>query len=223
VEANEELSIELHRLREDRESPLRRYGNPLQNNPPHRISLAAWGSEIAADLDARFGDLVAIEVGHLDYPAQTLKHSRDFSVRPPLVDPQQVVIIPAEPQAVRSGRDLRSSIVVQNLTSEALVIQTNGVVQSVIVDPNDGTVVGSFAGAQHLPLVRFRVDPRATLTVPILVGTASLRPELGYAVPVGEWALEAILEVEGKDGRRTPPSPRGDRQRTLSMPIDVLP
>jgi hypothetical protein len=41
----------------------------------------------------------------------------------------------------------------------------------------------------------------------ILVATASLVPELGYAIPQGQWAIDLDLEVAGKGRFRTPPLP----------------
>jgi hypothetical protein len=44
-------------------------------------------------------------------------------------------------------------------------------------------VDGGFSGFQTLPLVVFRVAPGQTGRVPLLIGTASFTPRLGYAVP----------------------------------------
>jgi hypothetical protein len=47
-------------------------------------------------------------------------------------------------------------------------------------------------GAQQLPLVIFRVPPGQTGQVPLLIGTASATPHLGYAIPPGDWGIEAL-------------------------------
>jgi hypothetical protein len=68
-------------------------------------------------------------------------------------------------------------------------------------------VVGGFSGLQHLPGVPFSVRPHFSTVVPLVVGTASVVPQLGYAVPVGEWALDAVLDVHGLGRYRTPRLP----------------
>jgi hypothetical protein len=41
---------------------------------------------------------------------------------------------------------------------------------------------------------------RLRVRIPLLVGTASSRPELGYAVPPGEWGIQVTLKL-GQDPR----------------------
>ncbi|MGZ0146694.1 hypothetical protein ACXJJ3_06455 [Kribbella sp. WER1] len=43
----------------------------------------------------------------------------------------------------------------------------------------------------------FAVEARSSRSIPLLIGTASVVPELGYAVPPGEWGLEIVLAPEG--------------------------
>lgn len=86
------------------------------------------------------------------------------------------------------------------------MVATNGMVTARVVDPGTGEVVGGYAGAQTMPLVRFQAEPGQSVTIPLLVGTASSVPELGYAVPPGSWAIDAVLKLE--DGTyRTPRFP----------------
>ena len=44
----------------------------------------------------------------------------------------------------------------------------------------------------------------ATVRVPLLIGTASFTPRLGYAVPAGLWGLAVDLAIEAVGQRRTP-------------------
>lgn len=39
----------------------------------------------------------------------------------------------------------------------------------------------------------FSVPPGGTTPVPLLVGTDSFDPDLGYAVPPGEWGIQVTL------------------------------
>ena len=77
-----------------------------------------------------------------------------------------------------------------------------------------GEVVGGFSGAQHLPLIIFRVAPEQNGRVPLLIGTASFTARLGYAVPAGDWGVQATLTL-GPDLRDSP------RRRTPVLPLTI--
>jgi hypothetical protein len=205
----EELADLLDRLKNEPGHPLRGFSNPRRNQPPFPVRLAAWATELAAELDARYGDFIDLQVGHLNYPERTLRSVHRLTARP--LDPLRVAVVAVEHLEVRSGYDVRSTVLIENRDEHPLVLRTNGVVQSVIVDPANGDVIGSFADAQILPLVRVQADPRQAISAPMLIGSASLRPELDYAVPPGRWALEAILEVE-----------EVGRYRSSQLPITVV-
>ncbi|TCC33400.1 hypothetical protein [Kribbella sindirgiensis] len=42
----------------------------------------------------------------------------------------------------------------------------------------------------------FPIQPQQSSRVPVLIGTASVDPELGYAVPPGPWGLAVSLHTE---------------------------
>jgi hypothetical protein len=87
-------------------------------------------------------------------------------------------------------------------------------VTAAVVDPATGEVVGGFHGAQTLPLIMFRVAPGATERIPLLIGTASFTPRLGYTVPAGTWGIEATLDLG--------PNPRGPiRRRTPVLSLTI--
>jgi hypothetical protein len=69
-------------------------------------------------------------------------------------------------------------------------------VTALVVDPQTGHVVGGFAGAQLAVFICFRVPPQATERVPLLIETASFRPELGYTVPPGSWGMQVPLVLQ---------------------------
>jgi hypothetical protein len=83
-----------------------------------------------------------------------------------------------------------------------------------VVDPQTGEVVGGFAGAQRLRLVIFRVAPGQAEQIPLLIGTASGTPRLGYAIPPGEWAIQVTLTL----GLHPGDSPR---RRTPLLPLTI--
>ncbi|MFF0271121.1 hypothetical protein [Kribbella sp. NPDC004536] len=88
-------------------------------------------------------------------------------------------------------------LLVTNRSAKDEVLITMGELSSVVTD-GSGNVVGRFAGPHPLPRVGFAVGARETRPVPVLIGTASLVPELGYAVPPGEWTLVVALGTEGE-------------------------
>ena len=54
---------------------------------------------------------------------------------------------------------------------------------------------GGDTGAVSLALVIVVISPGATRQNPVLVGTDSLRPDLGYALPPGEWGAQTTLRL----------------------------
>jgi hypothetical protein len=203
----DELTELLDQLRDDPERPLLGSSDPRRNQPPFRVSLAPWAVDIATCLTARFGDAVTVEVGHLQYLTRTPASIRPTALRHPLLNPLHTTVTAPADLQLRSGHDLRSTIFIESLGEKPLVVRTNAIVQSVIVDPTNGDVVGDFVGAQILPLVRLRVDPGQVIPGEILIGSASLRLGLGYSVPPGQWAFEAILDIEGLGLQRSPQLP----------------
>jgi hypothetical protein len=100
------------------------------------------------------------------------------------------------PATVRSGQTLRHGLLVRNLTGQELTIATNGQVTAVVVDPRTGQVIGGFAGAQTLVGIYFRVAAGVTERIPLLVGTASFAPDLGYTLPSGSWGIQVPLNLQ---------------------------
>ena len=88
-----------------------------------------------------------------------------------------------------------------------LTIKTNGHFTAMVFDTRTGDVVGGYWGAQRIPLITFAVFPGDHTTIPLLVGTVSFVPELGYTVPAGLWAMATDLHLG--DGRvvRSPSLP----------------
>jgi hypothetical protein len=164
---------------------------------------------LAGQLADRYGDAVDLTVGFLHYPNSELDPSPDSLRRPPLPErppllPDDVVASLEEDLRVRSGQDLSSHLIVENRRSVDIQVNTNGQVTARVLDPNTEELVGAFAGAQTLPLVRFRVLPGESVAIPLLIGTASPAARLGYATPPGEWVIEVTLTLEGQGNYRTP-------------------
>ncbi len=217
----DELRPILARLRDGQRGTLLEFPDPRDQEgqpPPYQIVLAPTAVAIAEDLHRRFGDGVRLTVGRLPYPSgrppdRPLDH---LIVQPPgeMLGPGEAAVRLDGPATVRSGETLRHALLVRNLTGRVLPIATNGNLTAVVVDPQTGQVVGGFAGAQTMPLIMFSVAPGNTERIPLLIGTASFRPDLGYAVPPGSWGILVPLDLEWDPYTR-------ERRRTPVLPLTI--
>lgn len=112
-----------------------------------------------------------------------------------------------EDLVLRSGHSGRVGLLLHNLGSEQIQLVTNGSLTALVVDPITREVVGGFSGAQVLPMVPFTAAPGGAVHVPLLVGTASLVPALGYAIPPGQWAIRTTLKLVSGRSLSTPTLP----------------
>jgi hypothetical protein len=221
VTAWDELKPVLARLRDQQPGVLARYpvldSDLVERTPPIRIALHPWGADAAEELHRQFGDNVELTVGFLPYPPgrPSRRRRQGAPVQPPaLLDPREVTVALDGPAAVSSGHTLHHYLTVQNLTGSELQIATNGRVTGSVVDPQTGETVGGFSGAQTVPLIVFRAVPGGSVQLPLLVGTASNRPQLGYTVPPGEWGIQVTLNLA--------PDPHDSaRRRTPILPLTI--
>src|SRR6266536_1128808 len=217
----DELRPVLTRLRDDHRETLLEFPDPRHGEgqpPPYQITLAPTAVAVAEDLHRRFGDNVQLTVGRLPYPpGRHPDRPLDHLIRQPpgeLLGPQQAEVRLDGPAIVQSGATLRHGLLMRNLTSRVLPIATNGNVTAVVLDPQTRQVVGGFAGAQIMPLIMFRVAPGNTERIPLLIGTASFRPDLGYTVPPGSWGIQVPLDLEWDPYTRA-------RRRTPVLPLTI--
>jgi hypothetical protein len=216
----DELKPVIARLRDQQPGALARYPSldaELVRTPPIQIHLTPWAADAAGELHRQFGDDVELTVGWLPYPpgrpVRTRRRSAPSEL-PDLLDPDKVTVALDEPAVVRSGHTLSHQLMVHNLARSELQLATSGTVTAVVVDPQTGETVGGFSGAQILPLKIIRVIPGDSMRIPLLIGTASSRPQLGYAVPPGEWGIQVTLKL-GPDPRDSP------RRRTPILPLTI--
>jgi hypothetical protein len=214
----DELKRVLARLRDEQPGTLTQYPMPEVDQgrkPPFRIHLAPWATATAEQLHQQFGGDVDLTVGALPYPPgrQPRPATADGQL-PELLDPHEITAALDGPAVVGSGHTLRHGLLLHNHTTAELQIATNGQVTAQVVDPGTGQVVGGYSGAQRLPLVVFRVAPGRSGRIPLLIGTASTAPRLGYTIPAGNWGLQATLTL----GLRPRTSPR---RRTPILPLTI--
>ncbi|MGD0985797.1 MAG: hypothetical protein ABSA65_18610 [Acidimicrobiales bacterium] len=193
--------------------------------PPFEIHLQPRATDAAESLHRRFGDDVELVVGFLRHPQRQPRRqhtgARDDI---PDMDPKSMAVELDAPIIVASGRTVRVALRVHNLSADTIVICTNGQVTAQVLDPDTRAVVGRFAGGQILPGIYFRAAPGETVVVPVLVGTASFSPDLGYVLPAGVWAIQVVLELEDENAtgwQRGTGRPGRRQVRTPLLPITV--
>jgi len=225
VTAWDELKPVLARLRDQQPGLLASYPSLgpdlVVRTPPIRIRLTPWAAAAAEELHRQFGDDVELTVGFLPYPPgrpgrprQQRAPAHAPAEPPALLDGREVMVALDGPATVSSGHTLHHRLTVHNLTGSELQIATNGGVTAVVVDPQTGEAVGGFSGLQTLPLKVFQAIPDGSVRIPLLIGTASSRPQLGYTVPPGEWGIQVTLTL-GPDPRSSP------RRRTPILPVTI--
>jgi hypothetical protein len=227
----DELRVVLARLRDQEPSPLTRYpsldsdeGGP----PPFTVGLASWATGAAGELHRQFGDQIDLTVGALPYPPGTSPRPRPGSPPrspadepPDLLDPDEVTAALDGPAVVRSGATLDHGLLLTNHTTRELQVMTNGRVTATVVDPGTGERVGGFSRPQTLPGIRFRVGPGQTERIPLLIGTDSFDPRLGYTVPAGQWGIQTTLTFSSGDPGSAGPGPGRRRRRTPILPLTI--
>jgi hypothetical protein len=195
----DELKVILARLRDQQPGPLMEFPMPDVDEgrqPPFMIGLAPWATGTAEDLHRRFGDNVDLTVGARPYPPGRRPEPLAPTDQPAeLLNPQEVAVELDGVAAVSSGQTLRHGLLIGNFTDQPLQIPTNGQMTAVVVDPATGEFVGGYSGAETLPMIIFTVAPGARERVPLLIGTASFTPRLGYTVPAGTWGVQATLTL----------------------------
>lgn len=214
MEAWDGLRALLAALQRDPRTPLRGSPDPRQRQvpPPFPIRLQPWAVDVAAQIYRDYGTDVDLTVGFLHYPDRRLLGPGGIEQPPRPVGDEELlpeVKLSAsldEPIAVASGHSTHSTLRLHNHQGSLEVLNTNGNVTARVLDPCNGAVVGGYDGAQHLPLVTFQIPPGESATIPLLLGTASLVGDLGYAIPLGQWAFDVILELH-RGRYRIPPLP----------------
>jgi hypothetical protein len=216
-----ELREDLLHLEETRHEALTVYPDPrsAEHSMPYGIALSADAEDVAADLHAKYGGLVELRVGALAYPGRRVAGEvREFhpvGARPEVTD-LRVELDGA--LSVRSGADARHDLLITNLVQTPVTILTSGYVATVVLDPSTGAVVGGSTKSSHLVVVQFTARPGDTIRAPLFVGTESFDPRLGYAVPPGQWAVIALLDLN--DGGRATSTPK--QVRSPLLPITII-
>jgi hypothetical protein len=105
--------------------------------------------------------------------------------------------------SVRTGRHTHEDVLVTNRSAHRHVLVSNGALRSAVIDSSGG-LVGRYVGPQNAKRVEFWIEPHESQTVPVLIGTASMVPDLGYAVPPGRWSLVIVPMTDSGPMRSAP-------------------
>jgi len=178
--------------------------SPLLGSSRSGVRLWAWAEDVASQLHRRFPAL-GVTVGYLRYPERVPERHLDFDThyaRIAQLDPTEIGVALDGPLTVACGHDGHHRLMVTNHSGTPRVLATNGRITAHVVDPSTRRVVGISTMAQTMPGVSFRVAPNESVAIPLVVGTASVDPSLGYTVPAGAWDLQATLSMrdEGETG-----------------------
>jgi hypothetical protein len=194
----ESLRVDLRRLLEDEPGAFMAMPDPDSERYEKRIrmDLAPWATGIADELNTRYGDLVDLRVGAKSFPDGQLWIREPWSRLHG--EPAETTGLDAallSPLTVRTGRDARREVLVTNRATQSQVLLSNGMLSSAVVD-GSGRVVGQYVGPSPSVRVGFEIGPQQSRPVPVWIGTASVVPDLGYAVPPGKWGLLVGLGTE---------------------------
>lgn len=205
LDAWEQLRHDLRRLEDAQPRVLvgRPGLGPRYHRPPVCIELTAKAEHAAADLYQRYGAFVSLRVGALPYPLPDGPGNPPWQSRqgrePDVASTTEMHFVLDGALSVRTGETTTHALILTNLSSADISVHTNGHLTASIVD-EIGSVVGGSYGPQISPLIIFTAKPSESIRIPVLVGTDSYSPELGYTIPPGIWHLTALMILS--DGRQ---------------------
>ena len=195
----ESLRLDLLRLHEEAPGAFVWGPNPHTVRRSERrfhIALAAWATEIAGTLKAKYGDVVELQVGAMTYPGRELLASEVASQLPGApADAAGLEVEAVAPLSVRSGRHAKGELRVTNRADHTQLLFSTRDLHSTVTD-RAGNVVGRYAGVINAGRIGLPIEPQQSHRLTVLIGAASVVPELGYAVPPGQWWLVVSLQTE---------------------------
>ena len=160
------------------------------------VQLRADGEAMAAEIQARYGDLVSIQVGLLPYPDPFAGDlgCGVFSPHPIVEDSPFMVTLRLDIDEVRSGADFRATATVTNTGPEAVMLETGQPLTAIIFGRGSDQLVGGFAGGVGGTGFGGNLAPGDGLDIDVLGSTASCEPALGYALPPGAYDIRVAVD-----------------------------
>jgi hypothetical protein len=159
-----------------------------------RMLLTASAASTAEELHRRYGDLVVLTVGALPYP---LDGATARSVpEPPVTSgslPARLELV-LDDTTVSAGADLRGVLHITNLSDAELAFMT-GILVGWVYKAGGARPVSTYIGARTGQGLGVRLAPGETSTrPPVLLGTASYDPAVGYCLTPGAYEAMTVLE-----------------------------
>ncbi len=168
------------------------------------VSLRADGESVAADIAARYGDLVTITVGALSYPDRTTGGfgvCSDLVPPPPTMPTTLVATLQPIGSPVTSGHDFEAVVNVTNTGDEVVTFESGSPLTALVYLPGTDEVVGIYTGGIAGVGVGAELGPGEAIDIDVVGGTASCDPDLGYALPPGDYEVRvAVDQYEYPDG-----------------------
>ncbi|MDQ2839127.1 MAG: hypothetical protein M3Y89_17215 [Actinomycetota bacterium] len=163
---------------------------------PLKIHLRATGEDAAQFIHEKLGTTVSLRVGMLAYPPDAAAAPSDWIDGLPSFA-ESVSVASESRLTVRAGQATQSNLILTNLTTSPIRLITNGVLDTVVLDPGTGQAVGSDYGPRRSKRLVLTLAPAESRGIPAVVGAASRTPRLGYRLPTGNWAVVAVLHMDG--------------------------
>ncbi len=104
-------------------------------------------------------------------------------------------LVPERKPEIRSGADSRGRVILRNVGETRLDLESEQPLLAVIIDPVTGREVGGGSGFVAGTGLLVRLNRGQEQAVLLLLGTAGLSLDVGYAVPPGHYFVKARLPV----------------------------
>ncbi len=159
------------------------------------VTLRADGEAIADQIHAKYGDLVTIRVGLQAYPPDTGPAPDCTGMPGPLVMglPLKASLQLGSP-TVRSGEDFTATATVTNTSDAAVDFESGEPMMAYLYRPGTDQVVGAYVGGIGGVGAGQTLAPGESIDLDVVGGTASCLPDLGYALPPGQYDVRAAID-----------------------------
>jgi hypothetical protein len=159
------------------------------------VGLRADGEAIAEQIRAEYGDLVKLTVGLQAYPPGRAPDPDCTSLPGPLAigSPFTATLKLLNP-SVRSGEDFKGTATVTNKTDAPGEFESGEPVTAFVYRAGTDQVVGAYEGGIAGVGVGGTLGPGESIDVQVIGGTASCLPDLGYALPPGDYDVRAAID-----------------------------
>ena len=161
------------------------------------VSLRADGEAVAAEIAAKYGDLVTITVGALSYPDRTTGGfgvCNDLVPPPPTGPTALVATLQPIGSPVTSGHDFEAVVTVTNTGDDVVTFESGSPLTALVLKPGTEEVVGIYTGGISGVGVGAELGPGESIDIDVVGGTASCVPDLGYALPPGDYEVRVAVD-----------------------------